>query len=43
MDVRCESLDSFWGLVICAATCSEALDKDAVTLREYQALERSAR
>ncbi|MEV2275348.1 hypothetical protein AB0I72_07155 [Nocardiopsis sp. NPDC049922] len=43
VDVRCESTGSFWGLVICAATCSKALDKETVTLQECKALEESGR
>ncbi|MFI6575810.1 hypothetical protein ACIBFB_08410 [Nocardiopsis sp. NPDC050513] len=43
VEVRCESTGSFWGLVICAATCSEALGKEAVTLQECRELEDSTR
>ncbi|MFV2196929.1 hypothetical protein [Nocardiopsis sp. LOL_012] len=43
VEVRCERLDSFWSLVICAATCGEALDKESVTLQECTALEERGR
>ncbi|WP_017599893.1 hypothetical protein [Nocardiopsis lucentensis] len=41
--VRCGATDSFWGLLICAATCSEALDKDTVTLQECKRIDGEVR
>ncbi|WP_116245781.1 hypothetical protein [Nocardiopsis sp. FIRDI 009] len=41
--VRCGSTDTFWGLLICAATCSEALDKDTVTLQECKRIDGEVR
>ncbi|WP_155988993.1 hypothetical protein [Nocardiopsis sp. CNT312] len=43
VEVRCERLDSFWSLVVCAATCGEALDKESVTLQECTALQERSR